>query len=95
MFLQDGSFPFGSVLTVKDIVDILSQECVETCDRLFTPLVTLCTFLSQIHSDDSSCCAVVSASTPLASPNGWCRTHQKDNIFGCPFEFQGELFDCR
>ena len=26
-FLQDGSLPFGSVLTVKDIVDLISQEC--------------------------------------------------------------------
>jgi len=58
-FLQDGPFPCGAVLTVKDIVDLLSQECVETCDRIFTPLVTLCTFLRQIHRDDPSCRAAV------------------------------------
>jgi hypothetical protein len=58
-FLQDGVFPFSSVLTVPDIVDLISQTCVETCDRLFTPVVTLWTFLSQIHSDDPSCRAAV------------------------------------
>jgi hypothetical protein len=58
-FLQDGALPFSSVLTVQDIVDLISQTCVETCDRIFTPMVTLWTFLSQIHSDDPSCRAAV------------------------------------
>jgi len=58
-FLQDGTLPFSSVLTVQDIVDLISQTCVETCDRIFTPVVTLCTFLRQIHSDDPSCRAAV------------------------------------
>src|SRR2546422_9566098 len=58
-FLQDGTFPFSSVLTVQDIVDRISQTCVETCGRIFTPVVTLCTFVSQIHSDDPSCRAAV------------------------------------
>src|SRR5437660_796138 len=39
-FLQDGAFPFSSVLTVQDIVDLISQTGVETCDRVFTPMVT-------------------------------------------------------
>ena len=47
------------MLTVKDIVDLLSQACVETCDRIFTPLVTLWTFLRQMHRDDPSCRAAV------------------------------------
>jgi len=58
-FLQEGVLPFSSVLTVQDIVDLISQTCVETCDRIFTPVVTLCTFLRQIHSDDPSCRAAV------------------------------------
>jgi hypothetical protein len=37
-FLQDGSCPFSTVLTVKDIVDLMRQECVETYDRIFTPV---------------------------------------------------------
>src|SRR2546422_1236345 len=58
-FLQDGSGPFSSVLTGKDIVNLISQEWTETCDRIFTPVVTLWTFLRQIHSDDPSCRAAV------------------------------------
>ena len=69
-FLQEGSCPFGSVLTVKDIVDLISQECVETGERLFTPLVTLCTFLSQIHSDDPSCRAAVARLNALRVAQG-------------------------
>jgi hypothetical protein len=58
-FLQDGALPFSSVLTVQDIVDRISQTWGETCDRLFTPLVTLWTCLRQIHSDAPSCRAAV------------------------------------
>jgi hypothetical protein len=58
-FLQECSLPFGSVLTVKEVVAMIREELVETCDRIFTPLVTLCTFLSQIHSDDPLCRAAV------------------------------------
>jgi Transposase DDE domain len=86
-FLQDGAFPFSSVLTVQDIVDLISQTCVETCDRIFTPVVTLCTFLSQIHSDDPSCRAAVARlnATRVAqglapcSPltGGYCKARQR------------------
>lgn len=86
-FLQDGAFRFGSVLTAQDIVDLISQTCVETCDRIFTPLVTLWTFLSQIHSDDPSCRAAVARlnATRVAhglepcSPltGGYCKARQR------------------
>jgi len=58
-FLQEGSCPFSAVLTLKDIVELIGQECVETADRIFTPMVTLWTFVNQIHSDDPSCRAAV------------------------------------
>jgi hypothetical protein len=86
-FLQEGSCPFSAVLTVKDIVDLLCQECVETADRIFTPVVTLWTFLSQIHSDDPSCRAAVARlnATRVAqglapcSPltGGYCKARQR------------------
>ena len=53
-FLQDGAFPFSSVLTVKDIVDLISQTCVETCDRIFTPLVTVEDNTSRADIDEYS-----------------------------------------
>jgi hypothetical protein len=62
-FLQEGACPFSAILTVQDIVDCISQTCVETCDRIFTPMVTLCTFLRQIHSDDPSCIGIKDASS--------------------------------
>jgi Transposase DDE domain len=86
-FLQDGAFPFRSVLTVQDILDRISQTCVETCDRIFTPVVTLCTFLSQIHSDDPSCRAAVARlnATRVAQglapgsslTGGYCKARQR------------------
>jgi hypothetical protein len=69
-FLQDGTSPFGSVLTVQEILDLIRQECVETRERLFTPLVTLCTFLSQIHRDDPSCRAAVARLNALRVAQG-------------------------
>lgn len=86
-FLQEGPCPFSAVLTVKDIVDLICQECVETADRIFTPVVTLWTFLSQIHSDDPSCRAAVARlnATRVAqglapcSPltGGYCKARQR------------------
>ncbi len=86
-FLHDGSLPFGSVLTVKDIVDLISQEWAETYDRIFTPVVTLWTFLSQIHRDDPSCRAAVArlnatrVAQGLAScsprTGGYCKARQR------------------
>jgi Transposase DDE domain len=86
-FLQEGSCPFSAVLTLQDIVDRINQTCVETCDRIFTPMVTLCTFLSQIHSDDPSCRAAVARlnATRVAqglepgSPltGGYCKARQR------------------
>jgi hypothetical protein len=58
-FLQDGAFPFSSVLTVQDIVDRISQTWVEPCDRIFAPVVTLGTFVSPIHRDAPACRAAV------------------------------------
>jgi hypothetical protein len=58
-FLPDGTFPCGSVLTVQDIGDRLSQPWIETCDRLCTPMGTLWTFWHHIHRDDPSCRAAV------------------------------------
>ena len=86
-FLQEGACPLSAVLTVQDIVDGISQTCVATCDRIFTPLVTLCTFLSQIHSDDPSCRAAVAhlnatrvaqglePGSPLTG--GYCKARQR------------------
>jgi len=72
-FLQDGSFPFGSVLTVKDIVDLTSQEWTETCDRIFTPVVTLWTFWVKSTAIIPRAVQRSHVSTPRVSPRAWRR----------------------
>ena len=51
----DPTLLFAHVLSTEIIAQIVLQEIGETADRIFTPLVTLATFLSQILSDDHSC----------------------------------------
>jgi hypothetical protein len=58
-FVQDGRLPFSNVLSE----DMISQAptAVSVCwlDRIYTPLVTLWVFLSQVLSADHSCRAAV------------------------------------
>lgn len=58
-FLQEGRLPFTNVLSTNCISQAL--ETIEFCwnDRIYTPLVTLWVFLSQILSQDQSCRAAV------------------------------------
>lgn len=58
-FLQDGDLPLSNVLSEKIVADVL--EATEFCwvDRIYTPLVTLWVFLSQVLSADHSCRAAV------------------------------------
>jgi len=58
-FLQDGELPFSSVLS-EDVV-AQSLAAISTCwlDRIYTPLVTMWVFLSQVLSADHSCRAAV------------------------------------
>ncbi len=54
-FLQDGELPFTDLLTVKVISQALSDAEVVWNERIYTPLVTLWVFLSQVLSADHSC----------------------------------------
>src|SRR5882724_13104834 len=58
-FLQDGELPFSSVLSEEVVAQSLTA--ISTCwlDRIYTPLVTLWVFLSQVLSADHSCRAAV------------------------------------
>jgi Transposase DDE domain len=51
----DPGLLFARVLSAETIAKVVLQELRQTGDRIFTPLVTLATFLSQILSDDHSC----------------------------------------
>jgi hypothetical protein len=88
-FLLDGSLPFNAVLRVTDIVDLIHQKLAETCDRILTLLVTLCTFLNQITATIPRAGRRAHASTPLGSPRGWCRVcHSPAEIAGRAKDFR-------
>src|SRR5947208_2290588 len=55
----DPGLLFCHVLSAEHLAAAVAQEVGKTCDRIFTPVVTLCTFLAQVLSDDHSCRAAV------------------------------------
>jgi len=58
-FVQDGDLPFHDVLSEDLITQTLTAVGVSWIDRIFSPLVTLWVFLSQVLSSDHSCRAAV------------------------------------
>lgn len=58
-FLQDGELPFTDILTEQAVATAL--EAIKTCwlDRIYSPVVTLWVFVSQVLSQDHSCRAAV------------------------------------
>src|SRR4051812_11329058 len=51
----DPDLILGRVLSLESLAGIVAREVGPTCDRIFTPLVTLAVFLAQVLSDDHSC----------------------------------------
>jgi len=74
-------------LSVAPLARIVTQVVGKTRDRIFTPLLTLATFLGQILSDDHSCQAAVDrliawrAASKLppcsADTGGYCKARQR------------------
>ena len=58
-FLQEGDLPFTNVLSTEKVSQALMAAEVVWKDRIYTPLVTLWVFLSQVLSEDHSCRAAV------------------------------------
>jgi hypothetical protein len=58
-FLQDGDLPFATALSEATITPALKSLDAPWKDRVFSPIVTLWTFLSQVLSADHSCRAAV------------------------------------
>ena len=54
-FLQDGGLPFGDVLSDEIVEQSLTAVKFVWNDRIYTPMVTLWVFLSQVLSADHSC----------------------------------------
>jgi hypothetical protein len=51
--------PFHEILSATMVEQALAAERVESNDSIFTPFLTLCTFLSQVLDPDHSCRAAV------------------------------------
>jgi hypothetical protein len=83
----DPGLVFNHVLSAENLAAAVAQEVGKTCDRIFTPVVTLCTFLAQVLSDDHSCRAAVArllawrAARGLpacsADTGGYCKARQR------------------
>ena len=59
-FLQDSDLPFGDTLTNQIVAQAMTAVEGVWKDRIYSPLVTLWVFLSQVLSADHSCRAAVS-----------------------------------
>jgi hypothetical protein len=79
--------PFAKVLDVEHVLQVIAEEVIDIGEAIFTPLATLCTFLSQILSDDHSCRAAVARflawrtaqRLPACSANtgGYCKARKR------------------
>nr|QNO42263.1 hypothetical protein OICIIDJB_00003 [Methanosarcinales archaeon ANME-2c ERB4]QNO43098.1 hypothetical protein MLBHKIFI_00003 [Methanosarcinales archaeon ANME-2c ERB4]QNO43286.1 hypothetical protein CFCDKGLG_00005 [Methanosarcinales archaeon ANME-2c ERB4]QNO45335.1 hypothetical protein MAODPDDD_00004 [Methanosarcinales archaeon ANME-2c ERB4]QNO45496.1 hypothetical protein PALFMHCA_00006 [Methanosarcinales archaeon ANME-2c ERB4] len=54
-FAQTEGLPFSDVLSAETIQNIMDEEVGSYRDRIFSPLITLSAFLSQLLSSDHSC----------------------------------------
>lgn len=54
-FAQTEGLPFNDILSAESIRDIMDEEVDSYRDRIFSPLITLSAFLSQVLSSDHSC----------------------------------------
>ena len=86
-FVLDPGLLFGQFLSAEHRLQVITQEVGQTCDRIFTPVVTLCTFLGQILSDDHTCQAAVNRLIAWrvarglppcsADTGGYCKARQR------------------
>lgn len=71
-FLQDGDLPFSNVLSEEVVAHALSAISARWFDRIYSPLVTLWVFLSQVLSQDHSCRAAVARLIAHRISRGQC-----------------------
>jgi hypothetical protein len=83
----DPQLTLDQVVSTKWIAEVVAQEAGKTCDRIFSPLVTLALFLGQVFSDDHSCRGAVARllawrtarGLPECSPDsgGYCKARRR------------------
>ena len=104
-FLQDGKLPFTDVLSEETIAQALKALHVVWLDRIYSPLVTLWIFLSQVLSPDHSCRAAVArliahrvsrGQRPCSAETGaYCQARKRlpENFFSCVARLVGKNLD--
>jgi hypothetical protein len=92
-FAQKNGLPFADVLPAERVEQILEEEKASWRDCVFTPLLTLSAFLSQVISADGSCRAAVArvlawlvsrGEQPCSPKTGpYCKARQRlpENLF--------------
>jgi Transposase DDE domain len=85
--VTDPGLLFHHVLSAEHLARVVTQEVGKTGDRIYTPLVTLCTFLAQVLSADHSCREAVARllawrtarglSPCSADTGGYCKARQR------------------
>ena len=86
-FLQDSDLPFAKVLSSASIAKVVESTGLNWRERIFSPVVTLWVFLSQVLSADNSCRAAVArlnahrvsqgASPGSAATGGYCQARKR------------------
>jgi hypothetical protein len=71
-FLQDGDLPLSNVLSEEVVAQALAAISAYWMDRVYSPLVTLWVFLSQVLSADHSCRAAVARLIAHRLSRGQC-----------------------
>lgn len=104
-FLQDGDLPFTDVLSEEIIGQALAAIDVYWMDRIYSPLVTLWVFLSQVLSQDHSCRAAVArliahrvsrGQRPCSAETGaYCQARKRlpEKFFSCVARLVGKALD--
>ena len=75
-FEKQSSLPFAEVLDAGMVEEALAAEGVTYNRSIYTPFVTLCTFLSQVLDPDHSCRAAVSARSRTWTAPPCCSTRR-------------------
>lgn len=106
-FLQDGDLPFASVLSAETIKPALNAIDFAWKDRIYTPLVTLWVFLTQVISADHSCRSAVARliahrlangqSTCSARTGAYCQARARlpERFFAAVTQLVGRALDSR
>ena len=83
-YLQDGALPFSDILTDDFVTQAMTAFEGVWKDRIYTPLMTLWVFLTQVLSADHSCRVPSPASSPIVFPRVKVPVHPRQVLTARP-----------